>query len=779
MKRLTLALGVIVMSGLLSGCSLCSVFCDMPRKPAPPVFAGRVLSNAGSPIDEARVEINSQTTATDRQGYFKLRIAPSERYLLTIRKKGFAPLSKIYQKDVEGKTWVLTQATVVTVDPTKPIFVRDVFSQTACIGSRLPRNGWEQLEIIGPPLSNMNKDAMNFAYKLDDCSPGVMIAIPAGALVDIDGQLPTGAVEVSVATVDIFSPDAMPGDFSVLLPRQNGKEGDSRTYKDDRERLVNQRELTRSGFMQTFGAGFITISSGEKTLQLKPGMKAKLTIPIDPTELKELKRLNSPPKDSVPLLLYDEGRGVWLEEGTALINSEKDAYEAEVTHFSTYNMDVVFQEQSCVQFDSRLINGSYHLRLVMPAIPFNPPTLPPHEFDISNGMPSCGLTDSFECYVHAAWNLPSVNQYPDLSQQANQVGFIPSKSGIDIANFRVNLGQKHGSIALPPNFNTGSHGYPACSGVTTGAKVILTDKPSLGLSLTPTQAGAQVALSFPGVYWGPSLSIVPSHSNDGVRIQWCTVIGAELCDVNSSGWQVFGSSGGPVNGIVPGGRGASSYMFNTSQISTAGVYKFRIKAHVGDPSFGASGVDTASSDPVEVRVTKLTILNNIVLAITSNPTSYGKIVRMRTDKTNPALPTAERLSPDGCFPGPVQGDEFTGSRTFDVTFMKWNSVSQTWNEPYMVHVGLGYWVNGSTNAPNCPSNWAKRFYIEQSAVDPTRHYRSFQFSVPDGNQTAGTGITLTITGNAGPDQGATISGSGITKTISDVGTNPIADGAGG
>lgn len=529
--------------------------------------------------------------------------------------------------------------------------------------------------------------------------------------------------------------------------------------------------------MQTFGAGFVTISSGEKTFQLKPGMKAKLTIPIDPTERKELKRLNVHPKESVPLLLYDERRGVWIEEGTAVLNARKDAYEAEVTHFSAYNMDVVFQEQSCVQFDSRLVNGSYHLRLVMPAIPFNPPTLPPHEFDISNGTPSCGLADPFECYVHAAWNLPSVNQYPDLSQQANQVGFIPSKSGIEIANFRVNLGQKHGAIALPPSFDTGSNSYPACSGVTTGAKVILTDKPPLSLSLTSTQAGAQVTLNFPGIYWGPNMTIVSFHGDDGVRIQWCTVVGAELCDVNSSGWQVFGSSGGPTNGIVPGGRGASSYMFNTSQIATAGVYKFRIKAHVGDPSFSAGGIDTAASDPVEVRVTKLTIQNDIGLAITSNPTPYGKIVRMRTHKTDPTLAAAERLSPDGCLAD--QGDEFTGARTFDVTYLKWNSVTQTWNESYMTHVGLGYWVENSSNSPSCPSSWAKRFFIEQGPSDATRHYRYFQFVIPNGNHAAGSGITLTVTGNAGPGEPATVSGSGINQPVSDVGTNPIADGVGG
>src|SRR5207248_8188180 len=69
------------------------------------------------------------------------------------------------------------------------------------------------------------------------------------SILDANGKLATSPLKVTIATVDLFSPDQMPGDGSVV-PRTGG-----------------------GAYLQSYGAGSLELPSGFK---LKPGAVAGL-----------------------------------------------------------------------------------------------------------------------------------------------------------------------------------------------------------------------------------------------------------------------------------------------------------------------------------------------------------------------------------------------------------------------------------------------------------------------------------------------------------------------
>src|SRR5438445_786814 len=77
------------------------------------------------------------------------------------------------------------------------------------------------------------------------CGPGIQSEIPPNSLVDSTGAAPAGNVQVALTTVDINSPEQMPGDDTVLQAS-----GATRV-------------------MQSYGAGTIEVFSGTKPLNLK------------------------------------------------------------------------------------------------------------------------------------------------------------------------------------------------------------------------------------------------------------------------------------------------------------------------------------------------------------------------------------------------------------------------------------------------------------------------------------------------------------------------------
>jgi hypothetical protein len=279
-------------------------------------FAGTVSATNAPVVPGAVVEINGKTVTTDSTGRFSLYVPESARYVLNIRKEGYGLVSRIYDNGLTGGQWILTRASVTPVDPTLPINVTNRRQPSDCPGSF--------------------SDQAERKNKPHDCRPGIRVEIPADALVDADGNAPAGPVDVALTTVDLGARDAMPGDFTSVDP------------------AGNQR------VMESYGAGTIDITAGTKRYNLAPGKSAQVTIPIDAKQL----AAPTPPAPTIPLLSYDEGRGIWVEEGTA--TRVGNSYVGTVTHFSAVNMDQQKTNQACVRLDATIMPTKFDLEVTVP-----------------------------------------------------------------------------------------------------------------------------------------------------------------------------------------------------------------------------------------------------------------------------------------------------------------------------------------------------------------------------------------------------------------------------
>jgi hypothetical protein len=389
------------------------------------IFSGTIQCTDGTTGAGARVEVNGQLTIAGAEGVFYLGVNPANRYVFNIRKPGYALLSQIYDSSVVAGHWTLTRAFSTTVDPTQPIQLTESRDERNCPGPLSLRLDWKNYRrLIQPQWQDGSNNVVQPFGKLEVplpgeeaeanqqfrfCGPGLRLEIPPNSLVDQGGAAPVGNVTVQLSTVDLNSPMQMPGDYTVALPG-----GDTRV-------------------MQSYGAGTVEITSGNRRFNLRPGAKAKLSIPIDPDQLATGAALPA----TIPILFYDEREGVWREDGTAALAG--GFYEAEVTHFSAINADLVKVNQSCVRILSPTLPASYNLEFI---IPQTGGAAPVRRTELINNAPP---------HRHVIYNLPSnVN-----------IVLVPIRvdNNIPIGTFVVNTG----GAQNPTNPNRPADPYTACA----------------------------------------------------------------------------------------------------------------------------------------------------------------------------------------------------------------------------------------------------------------------------------------------------------------------------
>lgn len=388
-------------------------------------FGGRVVTTDGGPVDSARVEVNGATAWTDDGGEFTLRVPDTEapRFVLNVDKPGFGLISRVYDHAVDDGGWVLPRGTMVSVDPTRPILVQDVAMGGSCGGTLSSRIDWSQyprqrvariFDLDGTPFSGPIPEPVRQAIaelsSVNPCASGISIGIPANSLVDGQGEAPSGLVEVSVSTVDLRSPDAMPGDYTARTE-------DSVTV------------------MQSYGAGTVTVTADGEPLQLAEGARARLTIPVDPIRFDR----EVPPEASIPLLTYGKSDGVWRIEGEARLDAARRAYVAELTHFSAFNADILKADQSCVRIESGAITGDYLLEATLPTA-------------AGPDVRSYAIDNAPET-IHTLYNLPSDEWIALVPIRETSPGdFVP------LGTFVVNTGPPQ----VPTDPNRPAYPYDAC-----------------------------------------------------------------------------------------------------------------------------------------------------------------------------------------------------------------------------------------------------------------------------------------------------------------------------
>lgn len=411
-----------------------------------PKFTGQVLSVPGAPVPFAEVEVNGQRVVADQNGLFEIALenANAPRFLFNARKAGYGLISRIYDHVIVNGTWVMTQATTQTIDPTRVNIVRDVLSQQNCQGPQSAKVNWPLFPrqsiprvydssgaLIGGFPAQL-REAVEFILSGTECSPGISLQIPANSLVSAQGAPPPGNVQVSLSTVDIFAPNALPGDLTVLTKEGGG-------FMPMSTHVPAESITGSTAVMQSYGAGTVAVSDAGQDYQLKPGSSAELTIPVDPAQLKRPESI--PP--NIPFLLYNSSYGMWTQVGTAHLNEAGDAYIASVNHLSEFNMDLVKRDQSCVRVDASALAGNFEMDVIVPMGGAAP---------VVRHRPISENPAQPEPRLHAIYNLPS-NTWIALIPM-HDVGGTMVPYGI----FGVNTGPPQ----VPTDPNKPDYPYDAC-----------------------------------------------------------------------------------------------------------------------------------------------------------------------------------------------------------------------------------------------------------------------------------------------------------------------------
>jgi cytochrome c5 len=395
-------------------------------------FSGVVAGTDGKLLDGADVEINGKPAKTDNQGRFLTYVPSADRYILNIRMSGYGFYSKIYDRSVAGGRWTLVKATTSTFPPNSPIVIQDKRDNKNCPGPETERIDWKKNSALKQQVWWQDGKGNNvpppFVDKADPynkgdrytkaswlapwrdrpqsygCGPGMGLTIPANALETESGGAPTGQVEVTISTVDLNTPEQMPGDDGVKRPG-----GDI-------------------GWMQSYGAGSVELrdSAGQR-LRLKAGSEADVTIPVDRSQL----AVGAPIPNELPLLFYDEQQGFWQEEGTLKADAAKKNYVAKVKHLSSLNTDVVFTNPSCVRVESTL-STPYELEILIP--------MP------GGAAPKIKRTTITDAPPHVIYHLPNLTNIT-ITAIAPGSGSTPPRT---LGVFVVNTGGAQSSPGAPP-----------------------------------------------------------------------------------------------------------------------------------------------------------------------------------------------------------------------------------------------------------------------------------------------------------------------------------------
>jgi mono/diheme cytochrome c family protein len=429
-------------------------------------FSGEVTDTAGAAVPRAFVEVNGRTVRADFAGYFQIEVPRGAKYVLNARAPGFGPASEVYAQGVTAGRWPLRRAEVFTVDPTQPVGVRqERRPKNECPGPRSRSLPWDEgylapgivqwqdgrgnalsvtetavgdrlaaTEVAGL-LARVDRSFLSLARELlgvpvDDrvvedipCGPGIGVELPPDSLVNRAGNAPTGAVEVALSTVDLQSPGQMLGDMGAV--DASGKEF----------------------VMESFGAGTIEITSGGTPLNIRSGATATVTLPVDPTQL----ATGSPPP-TIPLLFYDDRRGLWVEEGQWTLAGS--VYEAQVRHLSSLNADFLnVPDPACVAIRSGPgLPASYVVEVHLPAkSPATAPQVRSFTIDTSTGS------------EHVIYRLPPNT---NIALVPIVAGTRPDGSSGDVPAgvFVVNTGAPQIAAVQPPPgppyYNTDASGNP-------------------------------------------------------------------------------------------------------------------------------------------------------------------------------------------------------------------------------------------------------------------------------------------------------------------------------
>jgi len=252
--------------------------------------SGFVTDENDAPVLGASVQFGTSSTTTDKYGYFEVR-----------------------------NVQVVQTAAVVSIS--KAGYFKGIKTYMA----RENKSAFFRIKLIPKTTAGTINASTGGNVTL---SNGLSISLPAGAVVNATTNAAyTGTVNVAAYHIN---PEA--ADLDRIMP------GDLRGINTDGGLKM----------LKTFGMAAIELTgtSGE-LLQIAPGKKATLTIPIPAT-------LSGDATASIPLWYFDESNGLWKEQGSAVKTG--NAYVGDVSHFSYWNCDYPITDP--VYFDCTVVDAT-------------------------------------------------------------------------------------------------------------------------------------------------------------------------------------------------------------------------------------------------------------------------------------------------------------------------------------------------------------------------------------------------------------------------------------
>jgi len=294
-----------------------------------PTFAGWVLDNESDPVVGADVTVSSISTETDENGYFKIEVDSIDRYIVNARAFGYGMFSGFFDSIQDSLIITLSKATVVEANADEEIFVTDMdpqYSDLPSAGDDVEATSIKDLPFVFDSQGNLidfgyspeMKNAYETVSKYTPPRRGSSVRIGANRLRRSNGQSASGQVKVAVSSVNIYSNEAMPGNYTAQFDR-------------------------RSGYMVTYGAVNIEVEQDGELLGLEG--TADVIIPVDTLSLLSGEKL----QDTIPFLTYSPEKAVWTQMGYGILNDSRTAYEGKTSHFSVFNMDMEKTTPSCVK----------------------------------------------------------------------------------------------------------------------------------------------------------------------------------------------------------------------------------------------------------------------------------------------------------------------------------------------------------------------------------------------------------------------------------------------
>ncbi len=416
-------------------------------------FTGTVTDISNNAITSAIVMVNDQITQTDSEGRFDIALDSTAQYSLKVKKPGYASASYIYTASQRNVRLILFDATVKSFNPNEDIFLTDekstnrpgpTLSHASFTSSfnKIPLV-YKEGKLVDFGFSPQMQQAFDYVEQRKTAGPGISVSIPANSLVR-NGNNPTGNVQVSLSTIDLFTAGAMPGDMTVV--DENGR---------------------RRGFMISYGAGSIEVFDEEGNYQLSKGSEAEISIPIDSS----VHVMNGEISKSVPLFYYNEDTGFWTQESSAVLNEMGTAYIGKLSHFSTFNMDIEKTTPSCVQVRHNSVGvttlSSYKVEAIVPVgtnIVHMERTIEDPSSSSTSwpvGDPAACLENSNGTSVHMLYNLPE-------NTEVCLVFYEPGTPDVAVSIAVTTTGPTYGSalptcpsVTCPTDPCTG--GYGTCS----------------------------------------------------------------------------------------------------------------------------------------------------------------------------------------------------------------------------------------------------------------------------------------------------------------------------